>query len=144
MKLTAASVVVAARFSPFASAFAPVNNVSRGMASVVSADGLATLADNDTSDELYPGTAVTRMRAARARAQAADLRGEWEEVRRMILSAGGLKDLPTARPGAGYTGHSFNDWNHCDLTTMVGSVAANENQGQVNMRKAQRIPTLSL
>jgi hypothetical protein len=45
--------------------------------------------------------------------------------------AGGLRDLPDAAPGRGYTGHSFNDYNHCDLTTMLGAVAHNENRGQV-------------
>ncbi len=45
--------------------------------------------------------------------------------------AGGLRDLPDAAPGRGYTGHSFNDYNHCDLTTMNDSVAQNENRGQV-------------
>ena len=28
--------------------------------------------------------------------------------------------------------HSFNDYNHCDLTAMVGSVSSNENRGQVH------------
>ena len=27
--------------------------------------------------------------------------------------------------------HSFNDYNHCDLTAMVGSVSSNENRGEV-------------
>mmetsp|Transcript_21843 Transcript_21843/g.49385 ORF Transcript_21843/g.49385 Transcript_21843/m.49385 type:complete len:246 (+) Transcript_21843:50-787(+) len=98
------------------------------MASVVSvaSDGSAYEAD-----PAYPGTAVARMNNARARAKAANLTGEWEEVRRAILWAGGLKDLPNARPGQGYTGHSFNDWNHCDLTCMTGSVAGNQNEGRV-------------
>ena len=39
-----------------------------------------------------------------------------------ILWAGGLKDIRNAPPGYGYTGHSFNDYNHCDLTTMNGEV----------------------
>ena len=46
------------------------------------------------------------------------------------LWAGGLRDLPDAVPGRGYTGHSFNDYNHCDLTTMLDNVAENENRGQ--------------
>lgn len=74
-------------------------------------------------DPEYPGTAVQRMLAARDRVRSltsAQLNGDWEEVRRNILWAGGLKDLPNAMPGAGYTGHSFNDYNHCDLTTMLG------------------------
>jgi hypothetical protein len=135
MKFVAASLVAAARIS-LTSAFAPIN-VSRASMASVSADGIATSrADysilNNAVDEQYPGTAVARMHAARARARAATLTGEWEDVRRLVLAAGGLRDLPTARPGAGYTGHSFNDFNHCDLTCMLGSVASNENQGQVN------------
>jgi hypothetical protein len=59
------------------------------------------------------------------------LSGDWAEVRRKLLWAGGLKDLPNARPGQGYTGHSFNDFNHCDLTTMLGEVAHNNNEGRV-------------
>ncbi len=82
-------------------------------------------------DELYPGTAVRRMKGIRARARAANLTGPWPMVRREILRAGGLKDLPNARPGQGYTGHSFNDWNHCDLTAMAGAVSHNENNGLV-------------
>ena len=31
-----------------------------------------------------------------------------------------------------FLGHSFNDFNHCDLTTMVGSVSSNENKGLVS------------
>ena len=42
------------------------------------------------------------------------------DVNPIFLDSGGLKDLSGARPGAGYTGHSFNDFNHCDLTTMLG------------------------
>ena len=75
-------------------------------------------------DELYPGTAVQRMLAIRDRVRQlsvdnSKLNGDWEQVRRNILWAGGLRDLPNAQPGAGYTGHSFNDFNHCDLTAMV-------------------------
>ena len=61
------------------------------------------------------GTAVERMLAARSRVASLkeeDLNDDWGEVRRKILWAGGLRDLPTARPGQGYTGHSFNDYNH--------------------------------
>ncbi len=59
------------------------------------------------------------------------LNGDWEEVRRKILWAGGLRDLPNNRPGQGYTGHSFNDFNHCDLTAMLGEMAHNDNMGRV-------------
>ncbi|EJK56458.1 hypothetical protein THAOC_23650, partial [Thalassiosira oceanica] len=57
--------------------------------------------------------------------------GRWEDVRRRILWAGGLRDLPHSRPGQGYTGHSFNDWNHVDLTTMLDDTRDNENDGAV-------------
>ena len=86
------------------------------------------------TDEEYPGTAVERMLAVRARVRSlgpADLTGEWESVRKRLLWAGGLRDLASARPGAGYTGHSFNDWNHVDLTAMRGAVANEENRGAV-------------
>ena len=60
-----------------------------------------------------------------------NLSKDWREVRRKILWAGGLKDLEYAKPGYGYTGHSFNDWNHCDLTAMNDEKADNENDGSV-------------
>jgi hypothetical protein len=60
-----------------------------------------------------------------------ELNGPWEDVRRKILWAGGLRDLPDARPGMGYTGHSFNDYNHVDLTCMRSQVSHNENDGSV-------------
>ena len=61
------------------------------------------------------------------------------DVRRApFLQAGGLKDLPNARPGQGYTGHSFNDSNHCDLTTMQGKVSHNENKGEVAVSDCAR------
>jgi hypothetical protein len=54
-------------------------------------------------DPDYPGTAVERMHAVRARvaqlAEGDDLNGRWEDVRRKILWAGGLRDLPDAIPG---------------------------------------------
>ena len=55
----------------------------------------------------------------------------WEQQRKMILQAGGLKDLQSAVPGQGYTGHSFNDFNHVDLTPMLLDVSHNENEGRV-------------
>lgn len=85
-------------------------------------------------DPEYPGTAVQRMHAARERALSLtpeQLNGDWSEVRRNILWAGGLKDITDAPPGMGYTGHSFNDYNHCDLTTMVDKESFNENEGKV-------------
>merc|ERR1719443_2878814 len=71
------------------------------------------------------------MLAARERASslsAEDLSGEWEDVRQKLLWAAGLKDLQSAVPGQGYTGHAFNDNNHCDATTMPGDVAHNLNE----------------
>ena len=85
-------------------------------------------------DPKYPGTAVARMKFIRTRVMALSaeqLNGPWQNVRREILKAGGLKDLPHARPGKGCTGHSFNDYNHCDLTAMAGAVSNNENDGRV-------------
>ncbi len=90
-------------------------------------------------DREYPGTAVQRMNAVRERVRSLaastehphPLNGDWEEVRRKLLWAGGLRDLPDAIPGQGYTGHSFNDFNHVDLTTMLDEQAYNENKGQV-------------
>lgn len=85
-------------------------------------------------DAQYPGTAVARLRAVHERVKSlapADFSVVWEESRRKLLWAGGLKDLPQSRPGQGYTGHSFNDDNHCDLTTMLGDVAHNTNSGEI-------------
>mmetsp|Transcript_16289 Transcript_16289/g.20620 ORF Transcript_16289/g.20620 Transcript_16289/m.20620 type:complete len:298 (+) Transcript_16289:192-1085(+) len=91
--------------------------------------GISNLVDPE-----YPGTAVQRLRSVHARVATLskkDLSGEWEDVRRKILWAGGLKDLPDSVPGQGYTGHSFNDYNHVDLTTMNDQVSDNENDGTV-------------
>jgi len=82
-------------------------------------------------DPVYPGTSVARMLASRERVRSLkpdELSGEWEGVRKKLLWAGGLRDLQSAVPGQGYTGHAFNDANHCDATTMLGDVAHNLNQ----------------
>ena len=87
-----------------------------------------------SQDVLYPGTAVERMERIRERVRSlspAELSETWEVVRRKVLWAGGLRDLPHARPGEGYTGHSFNDWNHCDLTAMLEDFADSTNEGRV-------------
>mmetsp|Transcript_63552 Transcript_63552/g.143357 ORF Transcript_63552/g.143357 Transcript_63552/m.143357 type:complete len:256 (+) Transcript_63552:105-872(+) len=79
----------------------------------------------------YPGTAVARMRAARSRITQLPpgaLDADWQTVRRTLLWAGGLRDLPHAKFGEGYTGHSFNDFNHCDLTCMLGGVQDESNE----------------
>lgn len=76
-------------------------------------------------DPLYPGTAVARMNAMRERARSlteSELSGEWEAVRRRLLWAAGLRDLPTAIPGHGFTGHSFNDAIHVDAVAMRDEV----------------------
>ena len=85
-------------------------------------------------DTAYPGTAVERMLAIRERVNnfgENDLNGPWVEVRRKILWAGGLRDLENAVPGQGYTGHSFNDYDHVDLTAMRDGNSDNKNDGSV-------------
>jgi hypothetical protein len=86
------------------------------------------------SDPEYPGTALERQsNVLRRLSQLTEdnLNGRWDDVRRKLLWAGGLKDLPNALPGQGYTGHCFNDSNHVDLTCMLGEVSDNENDGRV-------------
>ena len=88
----------------------------------------------DEFDAEYPGTAVKRLRAVRERVSQLteeELNGKWVDVRRKLLWAGGLRDLSGARPGEGYTGHSFNDWNHVDLTCMNDGNSDNQNDGRV-------------
>jgi hypothetical protein len=87
-------------------------------------------------DPIYPGTSVRRLNSVHDRIATlvsdGSLFGRWEDVRRRLLWAGGLRDLPDARPGMGYTGHSFNDYNHVDLTTMNDDVSDNLNDGSVS------------
>lgn len=88
----------------------------------------------DIFDHEYPGTSVIRMNNVRHRVRSLtpeDLNGDWINVRRKLLWAGGLKDLEDAAPGQGYTGHSFNDFNHCDLTTMLEDYRDFTNDGKV-------------
>lgn len=99
----------------------------------------AASATSATSSEMYdaeyPGTAVVRLQNVLKRVSTLtyeNLSGDWENVRRNLLWAGGLRDLPNAIPGQGYTGHSFNDYNHVDLTTMNDQVSDNENDGSVS------------
>lgn len=90
--------------------------------------------NGNTIDYDYPGTAVVRMRNIIANVRKLsheELSDDWERVRRRILQAGGLKDLSNAQPGKGYTGHSFNDYNHCDLTAMLSEVIHYNNEGKV-------------
>ena len=86
-------------------------------------------------DPLYPGTSVARLNAAHERIGSLKpeaLTGEWEGVRQQLLWCAGLKDLQNAAPGQGYTGHAFNDANHCDATTMLGDVSHNLNEAGPN------------
>ncbi|KAL3793126.1 hypothetical protein HJC23_005628 [Cyclotella cryptica] len=87
-------------------------------------------------DAQFPGTALQRLASVHSRV--AQLVSEnalqnkpWEEVRRSLLWAGGLRDLPNAIPGQGYTGHSFNDFNHVDLTTMNDDSSDNLHDGSI-------------
>ncbi len=108
------------------------------MSSMSSASAATTPAEVDRE---YPGTAVERLRNVHVRVKSLtsdQLNGDWPSVRRSLLWAGGLKDLSSSRPGEGYTGHSFNDYNHCDLTTMLGAVASNENEGKVAGKPLRR------
>lgn len=85
-------------------------------------------------DAEYPGTAVARMLHARERARSLtpqNLSVSWPDTRKQILWAAGLKDLQNVPPGRGYTGHSFNDWNHVDATCMIPINFNNENNGRV-------------
>ena len=81
-----------------------------------------------STDNEYPGTAVQRLNSVHDRIKGLSqeqLNDVWENVRKTLLWAGGLKDLPN-------TSHGFNDYNHCDLTTMLGDVISNENGGQLS------------
>ncbi|CAK9103788.1 unnamed protein product [Durusdinium trenchii] len=85
-------------------------------------------------DPQYPGTALERLQGIHFRVKTLsteELSGEWQEVRRRLLWAGGLRDLPDVPPGRGCTAHSFNDDTHCDLTAMLGDVAHNQNDGNI-------------
>jgi len=84
----------------------------------------------------YPGTAVERILASRERVHTLQEQNKltdrpWSDIRRSLLWAAGLKDLPNAVPGQGYTGHAFNDYNHVDATQLLDQVSDNENQGRV-------------
>lgn len=87
------------------------------------------------ADQAYPGTADARQVTVEARASALEtdlLSADWAStVRPALLSACGLANNQFARPGNGYTGHCFDDFNHVDCCTMAGEEAYNENGGQV-------------
>jgi hypothetical protein len=81
------------------------------------------------------------MLAARERARSlspAELNSDWPAVRRRILWAAGLRDLTDVAPGAGYSGHAFNDDNHCDATCMLDDVSHNLNEGP------ERLPSIAV
>ena len=71
-------------------------------------------------DSAYPGTAVARLANCLERLKTASLDGPWEDVRRELLHAGGLKEDRS-------TSHAFNDDNHCDLTTVLPVVMSGQN-----------------
>jgi hypothetical protein len=74
-------------------------------------------------DPDFPGTSVPRLRAITERVLSlsqGELDGPWPEVRRRLLWAGGLRDIPA-------TSHAFNDYNHCDLTPMSDGVQDESN-----------------
>ena len=62
-----------------------------------------------------------------------NLNGDWEsQARPALLWAGGLKDnrdMRSTPPGQGYTGHAFQDDNHCDLTPMLPFTQDEQNAG---------------
>mmetsp|Transcript_79194 Transcript_79194/g.164349 ORF Transcript_79194/g.164349 Transcript_79194/m.164349 type:complete len:237 (-) Transcript_79194:394-1104(-) len=82
--------------------------------------------DGSLIDLEYPGTAVERLCSVLENVQnLTSLDGPWPEVRSKLLAAGGMKEDVS-------TSHSFNDFNHCDLTTMRESVSYEHNwDGQV-------------
>jgi len=98
--------------------------------SAVSATGMLTSSDYPFDlaeqngvqyDPAYPGTAVHRLSSVLKRVkELPSLDGRWEDVRRMLLAAGGLKEDHS-------TSHAFNDDNHCDLTTMIEKVSFKDN-----------------
>jgi len=52
-----------------------------------------------TFDSQYPGTAVDRLEGIHERVKSVNLSGDWNDVRRKILQAGGLRDITSAKPG---------------------------------------------
>ncbi|CAE7596144.1 Cltc [Symbiodinium sp. CCMP2592] len=96
-------------------------------------------------DPAFPGTSLQRLRSCHLRLLSLaheDLSADWEDVRRRLLWAGGMKDLP-ARRGQITTAHAFNDDNHCDLTAMAKNVIDNEHTGGVkNLSLGNRLGPL--
>lgn len=97
-------------------------------------DNIKEQTEPEEIDEEYPGTAVKRMKNIQERVRSLrfeQLNGDWEMIRKNLLWAGGLKDLTNLPRGRGYTGHSFNDFNHCDLTAMRNNTRNNDNEGRL-------------
>lgn len=101
------------------------------VAAAVLAAGVAEPGDSKAEQvehDPFPGTSVKRLQAITERVLSLpqnELDGPWPEVRRRLLWAGGLREMPS-------TSHAFNDWNHCDLTPMSDSVKDESNaDGQV-------------
>jgi hypothetical protein len=121
--------------STILAAAAEDNDIADGECNATNTDEPVTPPLSEMYDSKYPGTAVQRLRSIHERvaiiATDGTLDGPWEEVRRRILWAGGLKDLSDSVPGQGYTGHSFNDFNHVDLTAMNDDTSDNLNDGSV-------------
>ena len=98
------------------------------------ASWIAAMGAGSNGNDMYPGTATSRMLEGRARAASLsedELSKDWESVRGKLLWAAGLKDLRDVPPGRGNTAHCFNDFNHVDATTMRMEDADNENGGRV-------------
>jgi hypothetical protein len=95
----------------------------------------STSVPSTAADPHYPGTAVGRLQEIHRRLAALPddaLSSDWATTRRHILHAGGLQDNDDrSRIGTGYTGHAFNDYNHCDLTPMRLASADSKNDGSV-------------
>lgn len=72
-----------------------------------------------TLDNKYPGTADSRMQTIRDRVKnlkEEQLGSDWNDVRQLLLWAGGLKNTHRYKSVAlGDTARFFNDFNHCDI-----------------------------
>ena len=88
----------------------------------------------------FPGTSLRRMEMIRRRIRALEpheLSREWPEVRRTLLRAAGLRDVSDRRRvGTGYTGHCFQDSNHCDATAMLLERSDDRNTGALGVHRA--------
>ena len=90
---------------------------------------------------LFPGTALKRMQLISKRVSSLDpvedLSVQWTDVRKSLLNAAGLRDIDDQRRiGVGYTGHCFNDANHCDATAMLLSTSSSTNDGKKGVHQS--------